>query len=466
MSSAPGWQLSRRITTWCVAIGTSSVALLAAVGIGLVHLETLRGLEALATEELEEMVGPFASSAGTREDFARCAAELQHSHPYNAMAWRVWSRSDGSIWGTFGAPELQAQLPTVRSGEPTSGHFPRWRTGPLNAELELGLLLGYGREVASEERFVLVALLAVVFAAGISFATGKILGRRIGGALETIAAEARLAAAGTTPVAVCGNLPDEMRAVVVALGDALASIRGESDKARLLAAGLAHELRSPLQNLLMQAEVALLRERSQHEYCTALAKQVLDLQELIRGVDNLVTLCASPEARKARFGQSFDFTSEARLRLRGELARANAADIALVLDLPAALPVRGDREGLMLALRNLVANAIDWSPAGGRVAVRAEASADAVLVEVDDQGPGVLEADRERIFRPFEHGPARSDGRMGYGLGLALVRTVTDQHQGSVDVARSALGGAAFRLRLPIVEADAPEAPAATETIP
>jgi signal transduction histidine kinase len=457
MSPAPGWQLSKRITTWCVAIGTSSVALLAGVGIVLVHLETLRGLEALATEELGEMVAPFAASGGTREDFARCAVELQHEHPYNAMAWRVWSRSGGSLWGTFGAPELQSQLPPVPSGEPTSGYFPRWRTGPLNTELDVGLLLGHGGEVESEKRFVLVALLAVVSAAGISFATGKILGRRIGGALETIAAETRLAAAGTAPVAVAGDLPDEMRAVVVALGDALASIRGESDKARLLAAGLAHELRSPLQNLLMQAEVALLRERSQQEYRAALAKQVLDLQELIRGVDNLVTLCASPEARKARFGQSFDFTSEARLRLRGELARANASDIALDIELPAALPVRGDREGLMLALRNLVANAIDWSPPGGRVAVRAEARADAVHVEVDDQGPGVPEADRERIFRPFEQGPARSDGRIGYGLGLALVRTVTDQHQGSVDVGRSTLGGAAFRLQLPIVEPDAHE---------
>jgi len=457
MSPASGWQLSKRITTWCLAIGTSSVALLAAVGIVLVHLETLRSLDALATEELEEMVAPFTSSAGTREDFTRCAVELQNSHPYNAMAWRVWNRSDGSIWGTFGAPELQAQLPPVPSGEPTTGHFPRWRTGALNAELEVGLLLGYGREVASEKRFVLVALIAVAFAAGISFVTGRILGHRIGGALETIAAEARLSAVGTAPLAVTGNLPDEMRAVIAALGDALASIRGESDKARLLAAGLAHELRSPLQNLLMQAEVALLRERSQQEYRTALAKQVLDLQELIRGVDNLVTLCASPEAKKARFGEAFDLTAEARLRLKGEALRASREGIELDLHLPPELLVRGDREGLMLALRNLVSNAVDWSTRGGRVEVRAAETGPTVRIQVDDQGPGVAEKNWESIFEPFQRGPARPNGSMGYGLGLALVRTVADQHHGTVRVARSDLGGARFVLELPArVDPDAP----------
>jgi len=117
--------------------------------------------------------------------------------------------------------------------------------------------------------------------------------------------------------------------------------------------------------------------------------------------------------------------------------------------------MRGDRESLMLALRNLVANALDWSPPGGRVELRIVADEEGVHITVDDQGPGVPESERARIFLPFERGPARPDGRLGYGLGLALVRTVAELHHGSVEVTNSPLGGASFRLDLPHAPAEA-----------
>jgi signal transduction histidine kinase len=112
--------------------------------------------------------------------------------------------------------------------------------------------------------------------------------------------------------------------------------------------------------------------------------------------------------------------------------------------------VRGDRETLVLALRNLLANAIDWSPEGGRVEVRLNAVDGHCAIEVDDQGPGVPVEEHERIFQPFERGSRRAKGRIGYGLGLALVRTVAEMHDGTVEVTRSALGGARFRLSFPL----------------
>jgi len=246
-----------------------------------------------------------------------------------------------------------------------------------------------------------------------------------------------------------GNLPEEIEDVVAALRESMARVREESDKARLLASGLAHELRSPLQNLLMQVEVALLRQRSPAEYGAALARQLADLQELIRAVDNLVTLCAPPEALRARHGETFDLAAEARMRLAPELDRAARESVRVELDFPATLPVRGDRETLLLALRNVLANAIDWSPVGGRVDVRLRTADGIQLIEVDDQGPGVPLADRERIFRPFERGSQQAKGRIGYGLGLALVRTVAELHEGRVLVTDSPAGGARFRLEIP-----------------
>jgi len=443
MSAPANWQLSARITRWCLVVGTSFVALLAVIGCVLEHVETQHELDAIVEEELEEMVASFGATHGTPEDFAASAAELQDSHPDDAMAWRVW-RTDGTPWTSLGPAELARRLPQARELAPDVGSDSRWRTAALTPELTVGLLLEGGREVASEREFMIAALSSVACAAGMSFLAGRFLGRRIGSVLREIASETRAGHAAEVAA-----LPAELRDVVLALNESLARVRSESDQARLLASGLAHELRSPLQNLLLQAEVALLRERESAEYRTALARQVVELQELIRGVDNLVTLCAPPEARRARHGELFDLAKEIGLRLRGEEERARRAQIEIVRDLPPSLPLRGDRESLMLALRNLVANALDWSPPGGRVEMRLGAEGGGVYLQVDDQGPGVPEAERARIFLPFERGPARPDGRVGYGLGLALVRTVAELHQGKVTVDSSPLGGARFRLELP-----------------
>lgn len=449
MRRASSWRLSGRITRWCLAVGTGFVVLLAALGYLLVHLDTQEELDLIVEEELQELTYSFAALPGTRADFAASVKALEESHPDGRMAWRVWSRADGSIWDSFGPAELLEQVPPTAAESPALGAFMRWSKGALTSDLDVGLLLEGDREREYERRFAIVALSTIACAAGISFLAGRFLGLRIAGALRGISEQARASVRSAEFSPGASRLPEEMKEVVEALREAHGQIRGESDQARLLASGLAHELRSPLQNLLMQAEVALLREREPPEYRAALSKQILDLQELIRAVDNLVTLCAPPEARRILSGEVFDLAVEARVRLSREEARAAAEGIQVRALLPEALSFRGDREGLMLALRNLVANAIDWSPPEGRVEVRIEAAANGVVIQVDDQGPGVPESERERIFLPFERGSPPPNGRIGYGLGLALVRTVAELHQGTVRVTTSTLGGASFRLELP-----------------
>lgn len=448
VSRGPSLRLSTRITRWCVAVGTGFVVLLTGISLVVLYLDEQEELDAIAKEEMVEMAFAFGASDGTSADFATCAAWLQASHPENGMAWRVWNREDGSLWGSFGADPLLARVPMTRTGAPSRGAFVRWSRAPLTAELEVGFLIEGGRELAHLRTFLLVALATIALAAGISFLAGSFLGRRVGGALCEIARDTRASTQGDR-LSPRPRLPEEMEEVVDALREALARIRSESERARLLASGLAHELRSPLQNLLLQAEVTLLRERTDVEYRAALSRQILDLEELSRAVDNLVTLCAPPEARKALFGEVFDLAAEARLRSSREEARLAQAGIRLRTLAPVSLPFRGDREGILLALRNLVANAIDWSPPAGLVEVRIESAAGTARIQVDDQGPGVPESERERIFLPFERGRSQPNGRAGYGLGLALVRTVADLHQGTVRVSTSVMGGASFRIELP-----------------
>ena len=107
--------------------------------------------------------------------------------------------------------------------------------------------------------------------------------------------------------------------------------------------------------------------------------------------------------------------------------------------------VHGNADAIADAVRNLVENAVHQSPAGGEVAVTVSEEG---LVTVADRGPGVREADRQRVFERFWRG--RGVTRQGAGLGLAIVAEIAKAHSGSIEVADRPGGGALFALRIPL----------------
>jgi signal transduction histidine kinase len=118
-------------------------------------------------------------------------------------------------------------------------------------------------------------------------------------------------------------------------------------------------------------------------------------------------------------------------------------------DLPTIHAVSGQLEQVLINLITNAVHAIEGAGAtGGRVVVRARGDGAAVTIEVADSGPGVADADREKIFEPFF--TTKPDGK-GTGLGLPIVRNIIEQHGGRIAIARSDLGGAAFRVTLPVV---------------
>jgi signal transduction histidine kinase len=112
--------------------------------------------------------------------------------------------------------------------------------------------------------------------------------------------------------------------------------------------------------------------------------------------------------------------------------------------------LRADPNRLAQALRNLIANAIQHTGPGGLVRVTAEASGDAVVIAVEDDGPGISEQEREVIFNRF-HRTDRSRTRSagGTGLGLAIVRAIVDAHHGHAAAEKAPGGGARLVLVLP-----------------
>lgn len=444
------WSLARRIT---LAFALTTALLTSLISV-LAGWKVWRGIEeeldALAREELDETCAYYARGAGAPGTLELIARELSGHHPQNLLAWRVWRTESGEVLGEFGKVEILRDATAAGTAlEPRVASASwRWVSGALTPELSCGILVDGSHQMRRFLRFTNAVTAFVIASTLLAALAGRLLGRHVSRLLARVARGAR--AEETDPSALdASGAPEEIRAVVLALGETLGRIRSEAENARLITSGLAHELRSPLQNLIGETQVVLLRERRATEYRQVLESHLEELGQLGRVVDNLVTLCSSGELRRRRGTERFDLGHEARLRLSREFQLAARRGVNLSIETDGPLDCEGDREALLLALRNVVTNAIEWSPKDGRVDLRLAGDGERCEITVDDAGPGVRAQERERIFEPFHRGVAARGRRVGFGLGLALTRSAVEAHGGSIDVGDSPLGGARFRIVLP-----------------
>ena len=442
------WYLARRITLAFTVTTSLLTLVLSAFAAWKLWTTIQEEIDSLAQEELAETQAFFTGSAPTREEFAVLAEEMSDQHLPNRLAWRIWETKGGTPWGEFGATDLLRRTPLPvqpRAGLQSLGSSLRWTTSELTPELSVGILLDGSPSIARFQSFVLGAIAFVVASVLLATLAGGLLGRRVSLLLRRVATSAHVET--NEPGVDDGDAPQEIRAVTTALREALRRIRKEAANARLVTSGLAHELRSPLQNLIGETQVALLRDRDPIEYRRVLESHLEELGQLGRVVDNLVTLCAVSELRRG--SERFDMGEEARLRLAREFQFARRRGVDVELHASGALDCEGDRETLLLALRNLVTNAIEWSPKGAAVEVRLRRDERGLEICVHDAGPGVDPAERASIFEPFHRKRAAPGRRGGFGLGLALTRSAVEAHGGRIEVGESPLGGACFRILLP-----------------
>ncbi|HET7341418.1 MAG TPA: ATP-binding protein, partial [Methylomirabilota bacterium] len=252
----------------------------------------------------------------------------------------------------------------------------------------------------------------------------------------------------TRRIAVRGT-GDELDRLAATLNGMLARLENTFGEMRRFSADAAHELRTPLTALKGTLEVALRADRNVAEYREALVSALEEVDRLVRLAEDLLLLSrstAGPESPPARVDLEPLVLDVADVGAR--LAKDHGVTVRVGPMAPAA--VLGDAGALRRALLNLVENGIKYTPAGGRVELSvAVADAEAVLA-VEDTGPGVDEADAERIFEPFVRlDAARARETGGSGLGLAIARSIVIAHRGTLGVERAAGGGARFTMRLP-----------------
>jgi two-component system sensor histidine kinase GlrK len=214
---------------------------------------------------------------------------------------------------------------------------------------------------------------------------------------------------------------------------------------------VSHELKTPLANiregseLLLEGAVGNLRPE-QHEIASILRENGLRLQQLI---ENLLSYSQWQSKRGELEITEFPLRPLIDAAVQSYQLRAAGRRLRLDADVED-LTLYADRNKLKLILDNLLSNAVKFSPEGGVVRLTARADADRLVLDVADEGPGVADADRDRVFEPFFQGGTPQDGLVGgTGIGLSVVQEFANAHGGSIELVDDVGRGAHFRLRLP-----------------
>ena len=245
---------------------------------------------------------------------------------------------------------------------------------------------------------------------------------------------------------------DELRDMVRTLNELFARLEDGFEGLHSFAASVSHELRTPLAIAISELEVAARRPRSDEEWRESAGHVLVSLRRLVQLVEALLELARGGIAGPR---DEVDLSELAEEVVSTFAERAEQTGLALIHTSREAAPALVSRGAITAALSALVANALRYTPPGGRVEVSAEVEAGGGAARhVDDSGPGVSEEARALVFEPLQRGAAgreadRRAEEAGLGLGLAIVSRVIEQHGGSVDVGRSPLAGARFTLRLP-----------------
>jgi signal transduction histidine kinase len=244
---------------------------------------------------------------------------------------------------------------------------------------------------------------------------------------------------------------DEIRALAQTLNSMLDRLAASRTRQRAFVADAAHELRSPLASMRTQIEVA------QHlGEATALEADLLhELKRLSALVDGLLMLARADASHPTGPTAGGEPVSVA--ELLGEVARRyRGGRVPVTVSEPVHHPLLAacDREALVRVVSNVADNAVRHARREVRMAARPEQGADGsaamLLLTVDDDGPGIAEPDRERVFERFTRlDSSRERGTGGSGLGLAIVRELVTANAGTVELTGSRLGGLRVEIRLP-----------------
>ena len=414
-----------------------------------------------ARHEIGEMLdAQLAQSAGL------IAAQLEHEidddrsgtvprqyKQERKIAFQVWDRSDALLLRSASAPE-------TRLSERDEGYADavidgkRWRIFSRRDEsgryvVQVGERYELRDELAESVAGHLMHPLAValpVLALLIWFAVGAGLAP-----LGRLAAEVGRRAPDNLAPLEESRTPREVRPLLGALNTLFARLRALLEQERRFTADAAHELRTPLAAVKTQAQVALGAVDAE-ERARALAHVVTGTDRAAHLVEQLLMLARlDPQTAlaQARPASLRDLAAEC---VAAQAPAAAQKNVGVGLAAEDDGLIAGDSTLLAVLLRNLVDNAVRYSPAGGEIEVSIGREDGTVVLRVTDNGPGIPEAERSRVFERFYR--VLGSGEEGSGLGLSIVKRIADLHRASIALAAGPGGrGLKMSVAFPAVQA-------------
>lgn len=242
--------------------------------------------------------------------------------------------------------------------------------------------------------------------------------------------------------------PAELRALSASFNAMLDRLEDGVQRLSGFAADLAHDLRTPINTLMVQTQVALSRPRPSEEYQALLESNIEEYERLARMIENTLFLARADNAQLALHCKKLDVKKEfERIREYFE-GVAEEAGVLLSVDANDA-SVRVDPILFQRAVSNLVSNAIQHTPRGGTVELSANVHTQGAEIRVKNSGSGIAAEHLPRIFDRYYRADAARAASQSTGLGLAIVRAIMHLHGGEVS-ASSADGYTVFSLRFPL----------------
>ena len=216
---------------------------------------------------------------------------------------------------------------------------------------------------------------------------------------------------------------------------------------------ISHELKTPITALSLNSD-ALLEVKNDPDQVVRFADRIKQqagrLNDLVQEIINLSKLQDADPLDVARNVNILDVVKEAINQCE---TNAEARKISINLEKEDAAVVLGNRDQLVMAVHNLIENAINYSAAGTNLTIVVEVNEEIVEITVKDQGIGIAQSEIDRIFERFYRvDPARSRATGGTGLGLSIVKHVAQNHGGEIKVWSAPGVGSTFSLRLPMIQ--------------
>jgi two-component system, OmpR family, sensor histidine kinase QseC len=426
-----GWSLRRRLLAALAALAAALFAISAAQN----HMMYRSASERLFDGSMRETAGLLmqlvqheVAEHGRMLGIALLRAEIQPG-PYG-FRFQVWT------------PDMQAGYLSAGLATPfvpfstegfamTSIDGETWRAFSMwNSSRTLQVQIAQRQQVRTEHHRNAILRTAASLILMVAVATAMIwwiVGASIRPLRETAASVGQRSEQDLSPVDV-GTSPREVRPLLDALNRLLARIAAALSAERRFTSDAAHELRTPLAAIRANAQV-LVGARDENERSITARDLLASVDRSARLVDQLLSLARADQTTRVLQHEDLDLALVAAEQMEQHHALAARLGVKLETHFHSAL-LRGD-PGLLAALvRNLVDNALRYTPSGGSVQIQTATTDRGAELVVTDDGPGIPRDERQKVFERFHR--LAGSASQGSGLGLSIVRRIVEQHGGTI----------------------------------